>query len=326
MKILFSFPGHLSTVPMNRYVLETLKDLGHDVEPFNFGVGGIYPRMLKKSSRYRFLSYIDSKLLTLAKRFNPDIFLTIFGFDHRKEIIDHLRAMGIITACWWLNDPFRLNRSLRQAVAYDYYFTNAKGSLDDYKRAGIKNVFFLPVGIFPSVHRKIENIAVKYDICFAGDWGPVREEVLTSLADDFNIGIFGPWKKKLKKRSPLAGNIKKGGHFSPEEMAMAFNQSRIVLNIHSWFGKWDYGINPRVFEANGCGSFQISDYKEEIPELYEPGKEIVLYKTTGELKEKLSFYLHNENERKSIASQGYMKTMRCHTYGQRLMEMLHICG
>jgi spore maturation protein CgeB len=327
MKILLSIPGHLNTVPMSRYVYETLKSMGHNVRLFDFGAHGLCQSLLKKISREGFLSHIDKVLIEAAKGFRPDIFLTIFGFDHRKIVIERMKSMGIITICWWLNDPFQFKRSVDRASVYDYYFINSKGNINAYRDAGVKNIFFLPVGCYPSVHKKLDNAEIKYDICFAGDWHPVREDILNSLARDFNIAIFGPWKKrKMNKNSVLVKNVVRQTIFSPEEMVRIFNQFRIVLNIHSWFGKWDYGINPRVFEANGCGSFQICDYKDEIPELYEPEKEIVLYKSMEELKEKLSFFLAHEKERNEIAENGFLKTINHHTYEHRLKEMFHITG
>ncbi len=254
------------------------------------------------------------------------MFLTIFGFPHDKSTIEYIKNKGIKTVCWWLNDPFQFERSIKQASFYDYYFTNSKGSVHYYKKAGVKNVFYLPVGIYPPVHKKLENIEKKYDICFAGDWNPVRAEFLTLLSKEFHISIFGPWKKKVKNNKILAKNIVKNGFFSPQEMVKIFNESKIVLNIHSWFGKWNYGINPRVFEANGCGAFQIVDYKEEIEDIFEHKKEIIFYRNIEELKEALSFFLAHDRERVRIAENGYLKTIKYHTYEHRLKEMFYIIG
>lgn len=325
MKILLSIPMHLNTVPMNNYVFKTLKSMGHDVEVFNFGAHGLYQRMLKKFSKEKFLSYLSEILLEMIKKFKPDLFLTIFGFDHDKRVIEQIKSKGIVTVCWWLNDPFQFKRSVANASAYDHYFTNSKGNINEYRKAGLKNVFYLPVGCYPPVHRRLTGIDIKYDVCFAGDWHPVRENILGSLAKDFKVSIFGPWKrKKLNKNSILIKNRVKNNFFSPEEMVRIFNHSRIVLNIHTWFGKWNYGINPRLFEANGCGVLQICDYKEEIPELYEPEREIVLYRNIEELKEKILFFLTHDNPRLNIAENGFLKSMKYHTYEHRLREMLYI--
>lgn len=326
MKILLSAPGHLRTVPMSGYILKTLKGMGHEVTTFDYGVHGVYPRLLKILSKNSFLDYIDSKLIQLVQRTKPDLFLTVFGFDHRESIIKEIRSKGVISICWWLNDPFQIKRSLAQAGFYDYYFTNSKGNIKNYLDAGIKNAFYLPAGSFPDIHRKLNGTVYKHEVCFAGDWSPVREKILLEISKNFKVSIFGPWRKKVDNNSPLANNIIKDGFFTPEEMVRIFNTSKVVLNIHTWFGKCNYGLNPRVFEANGCGAFQISDYKEEIPELYEPEKEIVLYNDIPELKKKLSYYLQHTEKRTDIAKAGIQRTAHNHTYEQRLQEMLNVAG
>lgn len=323
MKVILSVPGHLKTVPMNGYVYQTLVDMGFEVRLFNYGASGIYPKLLKKISKKSFYTRMNTRLKKLADTFRPHVFLTIFGFDHDKEVIDHMRGRGIITSCWWLNDPFQIKRSLAQASNYDYYFTNSKGTLKDYQANGIRNAFFLPLGAYPKVHRRLPDEGKPYDICFAGDWGPMREKMLLSLAGDFKVSIWGPWKKKLGKDSILNECIVKDGFFTPDEMAEIFNRSKIVLNLHSWFGNWNYGVNPRLFEANGCGAFQLSDYKEEIPELYGPDKEIVLYENFDELRQKAAFYLASDGLRSEIAEQGFQRTAGQHTYAHRLAEMFY---
>jgi spore maturation protein CgeB len=147
--------------------------------------------------------------------------------------------------------------------------------------------------------------------------------MLLSLATDFRVSIWGPWEKKLDKNSILRKCIVKDGFFTPEEMVVMFNSSKIVLNLHSWFGNWNYGVNPRLFEANGCGAFQLSDYKEEIPELFEPGKEIALYNDFDELKQRAAFYLSADKERQDIAEKGLARTQKQHTYRHRMEEMFY---
>jgi spore maturation protein CgeB len=266
---------------------------------------------------------MNNRLKKLADTFKPDLFFTIFGFDHDREVIEYIRKKGIVTACWWLNDPFQIKRSLVQASNYDYYFTNSKFTLMEYAASGINNAFFLPVGAFPAVHRKLSDEGKPHDICFAGDWGATREKMLLSLATDFRVSIWGPWEKKLDKNSILRKCIVKDGFFTPEEMVVMFNSSKIVLNLHSWFGNWNYGVNPRLFEANGCGAFQLSDYKEEIPELFEPGKEIALYNDFDELKQRAAFYLSADKERQDIAEKGLARTQKQHTYRHRMEEMFY---
>jgi spore maturation protein CgeB len=326
VKIILAVPGHLKTVPMNDYVFWTLKSMGHEVHRFDFGNRGLKGRLLKRLSRQAFQRSLQQSLLRLLEEVRPDALLAVFGMDLPGELVAAVRQRRVTTICWWLNDPFQLGRSLAQAPYYDYYFTNARGCLPRYREAGVKRVFYLPVGCYPEVHRRLGTPGADYEVAFAGDWSPGREEILCLLARDFRVGIWGPWKKHLDLHSPLQRCLVKDGFFTPEEMTGIFHRAHVVLNIHTWFGKWDFGLNPRVFEACGCGAFQVCDFKEEIPEHYEPGTEIVLYRAIPELKERLAYYLAHPREREEIARQGHRRTHRDHTYRQRLAELLARCG
>lgn len=326
MKIILAVPGHLKTVPMNSFVYQTLVSMGHEVEVFNFGTRYLPYRFIKTLSKNLFDAILERNLKNLVDTYRPDAFLTIFGFDLRKGIIEYIKSRKIITICWWLNDPLQIERSLKIAGLYDFYFTNARGTLKDYQQAGLKQVFYLPVGCYPAVHRKLPDAQKKHEVGFAGDWDPLRERILTELAQNFDIAIWGPWKDKVAQNSILQRCIRKNGFFTPEEMTRMFNESHLVLNIHKWFGRFTFGLNPRVFEAPGCGAFQLCDWKEELAEHYHLEKDLVAYNSLDELKEKMLFYLDNLRKAVEIAQNGFLRTHREHTYVQRLTEMFDRCG
>lgn len=109
----------------------------------------------------------------------------------------------------------------------------------------------------PEVHRRTApRPEYRCEICFAGDWSPLREAWCEKLAEHFDLRIFGPWKKKLPAGSSLHACLT-DGFFTPEQMADMFASAAVVFNLHSWYGKWDHGTNPRLFEAAGCGACQV---------------------------------------------------------------------
>lgn len=326
LKIFLAIPGNLKTVPMNRFIEETLREMGHAVTVFNYGSRGILPRILKQLDLKLLTAHNDRAILGSIKKCKPDLFLTIYGFNHSAELVTLLRQQGITTACWWLNDPFQFDRSLVKAACYDFYFTNAEGSVAEYRQNGVPDAHYLPVGINPAVHRPLENCPKKYRVLFAGDWKKIREEILVEVAKDFPLALVGPWRKKLAENSPLRNNIISDGFFTPEEMVRFFNEADIVINIHTWFQTSAYGVNPRLFETCGCRALQISDRKADIARLYEEGKEVVLYDTVPELKNMIAYYLDHPAEREQIAENGYRRTVRDHTYRHRMTELLAICG
>jgi len=100
-------------------------------------------------------------------------------------------------------------------------------------------------------------------------------------------------------------------------------QSRITLNIHI-DQAGPYAANMRLFEATGVGTLLITDWKENLHEMFEPGKEVVAYRSSEECAEMIQYYLEHEEERKAIAQAGQQRTLREHTYYHRMQELVDI--
>jgi len=105
-------------------------------------------------------------------------------------------------------------------------------------------------------------------------------------------------------------------------MFQVLRDSRITLNHHGDVAP--YANNMRLYEATGVGALLITDWKENLIEMFEPGKEVVAYRTTEECVEMVKYYLEREEERKAIASAGQERILREHTYYQRTKELVEI--
>lgn len=330
MRILLAAPGHLRTVPMGGFVAAALRRLGHEVAVFDCaprwgdklrgalpGGGGSAPAM-------------NTRMCRIAAAARPDLFLTLFGFDVDEESVRALRRLGIATACWWLNDPFQLPRSLRQAGRYDFYFTNARGCLAEYRAAGVTSARFLPLAADPDVHRPqalttAEARQYESDVCFAGDWSPLREEWIRRLLPECRVRVWGPWGRKLAPDSPIRGFLA-DGFFTPAEMVRAFAGAKVVLNLHTWFGQWPYGVNPRLFEAAGSGACQLVDAKAEIPDLYDVPGEVACFDSFEECERLIARLLACEAARRAVGTRAAERTRREHTYDHRMQTLLEIVG
>jgi spore maturation protein CgeB len=334
MKVLVTSPGHLRTVPVADFVLRALRESGIETHllrtsmtPLEKAWKGIRHGLgLRKWSLD--YAHVNRRLKRWVEVEKPDLLLCIFGFDLFPETLEFVRRRGVTTVCWWLNDPIQFDRSLKQLLSYDFYFTNSRGSVEDYRRAGKGSVHYLPAACSPAVHRRLEldpknEEKFESEVCFAGDWGPVREAVLTRLVPEFDLSIWGPWRRKLSPSSPLYNRVR-GKWFTPEEMTRIFNGTNVVLNLHSWFGKFECGTNPRLFEAAGCGAFQLCDWKSDIPYLFTLQEEMVCYRSLDELKEQLRYFLKDDAARKQIGERARQRAMREHTYQDRIMTILEI--
>lgn len=115
----------------------------------------------------------------------------------------------------------------------------------------------------------------------------------------------------------------------PKESVKFYNGAQIVINLHRGFDHSGIGnevqalsVNPRTFEVNACGAFQLTDRRQDLEHFYQPGSEIETYSSAKELIEKIFYYLAHESERQEIAFNGLRKTVERHTFVHRLFEML----
>jgi len=69
----------------------------------------------------------------------------------------------------------------------------------------------------------------------------------------------------------------------------------------------------------------LSEYTPEIASLYEEDREIVFFRSTTELLQKVRYYLANEDERRRIAQAGRERLLQDgHEVGDRVKQVLHL--
>ena len=108
-------------------------------------------------------------------------------------------------------------------------------------------------------------------------------------------------------------------------MYQQLQRAKIALNIHIDLAE-NYAANMRLYEATGVGTMLVTDAKLNLHELFEPGKEVVAYRTPEECAELIAHYLEHPVEREAIASAGQQRTLREHTYYHRMQELVEIIG
>ena len=117
-----------------------------------------------------------------------------------------------------------------------------------------------------------------------------------------------PINKKLKKslQKPVFGL----------DMYQILSQAFICINQHIKIAD-NYAANMRLFETTGLGTLLLTDNKKNINELFEPDKEIIVYKNYYEAAEKIKYLLNNPQKAKEIALAGQKRTFKDHTYLNR---------
>lgn len=144
-----------------------------------------------------------------------------------------------------------------------------------------------------------------------------RIHILNTLAAEHDVTLYtGSDTSNLR-------NVKKRGRVDYwEKLPKIFYLSKINLNIT--MRSIETGIPQRVFDIMGVGGFVLSNYQEEMAELFVPDREIVLFKDVPELIDKVDYYLAHEEERIRIAMNGYKKVRERYSTQEAVGKMLKI--
>lgn len=106
------------------------------------------------------------------------------------------------------------------------------------------------------------------------------------------------------------------------EMPLIFRHSKINLNMTAKSIR--NGLSQRVFDVLSCGGFLITNFQNDLEDIFVPGEDLEVYTSLAELDDKIAFYLAHDEERKRIAQNGYNKAKALHSYDTRLLQMLDI--
>ena len=223
----------------------------------------------------------------------PDFVLAIdFGTHYILDIDYHPKAI------WLIDTHLSLICDETMVKSFDIVFVAQKEDYEKLKKK-FKYVYWLPLAADSEYHGK-KNLNKIYDIGFVGGLGMGnRKKFLLNLKREYPNSFIGP------------ADCKKIGEI--------YSQSKIVINYSI---KND--INMRIFEALMSGSMLITNRIKNngFNELFEENKDLVVFDSWKDLKEKIDYYLKNEEEREKIALSGYQNAINYHKYEDRVKFIL----
>ena len=339
IKVLVVSPVYGGSHPIALYCSSSLKKMGCNVELIDnsrFSDVMFFAKdMAKDGIRYERMidmmtSFLSEAVMAKCETFKPDLVFALAQSPLTIECLKRLKNNNIPTAYWFVED-FRLMSYWKNIAGYyDYFFVIQKGDFsDEMKKAGVKNCRYLPLAASPDVHKRVELSDDERDyygseVSFVGAGYYNRRLLFKGLLDhDFKI-----WGSEWDINSPLGRCVQRAAErVDTDETVKIFNASKININLHSStyhngvnpFGDF---VNPRTFEIAACGAFQLVDRRSELAELFEIGKEVIVFKDLEDLKQKISYYLNHPAERERIAENARKRVLKEHTYERRMCEML----
>jgi len=329
MKILFLDGMNTEIVSIATYLYDAAKS--HNVEceyvnlknirvRFGYRIIAFFKRYAYRRKQKGKSYYIAPKLSlhTLKKILQdaqPTVIVAVGSLHYylSKKDSDSLRKqLGFKWAFYdtdgffFLSDRSRINFYLKEELSrFDIIFTFSNSFADFLKRAHFNSVKFLPYGShrFEVLKTKASS---RQDLLFVGGAEFRRLFYLEKLAD-LNIKVYGgSWRKYISYMSQELREKIIFRDIKLDELSEEIFSSKIVLNIVNAESKAiDAGANLRAFEAMAHGVMLLTDYCEEVDEIFSIGEHLDVFNNAHELRKKVEFYLSHNDKRESIARSGY---------------------
>lgn len=235
-----------------------------------------------------------------------------------------------------LKDPLRYESTDMIASCHE-------GTVEFYKAKNIPTYHFR-FGFETSVLDKLDKRPPRYDVSFVGSLNIhknghlKRLELLSALnkSVDTQYWISGATHIPLLSKQ-MAKNLVRGvareslqlnrllassrGQAFGREMYQILADSRVTINNHI-DAAGAFAANIRLYEATGVGACLVTDWKENLSEIFDLDKEVVAYRSAGECVEKIKGLLNNEGMRKSIAAAGQKRVLEHYSLRDRIITFM----
>lgn len=350
MRIMVVAPGpRFSTYDTFRYYAQAFKELGHDVFTFNYHDHYAYHATALTELEGKDPESMELQLhaITLA---SEDLISRIAR--KRPELVFVISALALPQGVWdWL-DSFKdsLKKPFTTMVLFtespyidetqapilkriDLAATMDMASLDIFRSIN-ENSIYIRHAYNPEVHRPVpKSFEHAADVFMVGTGFPERIRLLAGIDwSGIDLRIFGGNWGDIEESDSLKGYYSIEFLDNDTDVPIYYSSSKINLNIFRT-AKWPgenvthispdlaYSISPRCYEVMGCGGFLLTDARQELLELFDDGKDLVVFDGAEDLEDKIHYYLINERARNKIAFSG-LKAVADHTYVDRSREII----
>jgi spore maturation protein CgeB len=203
---------------------------------------------------------------------------------------------------------------------YDLILSSLPNFVDHFRHMGLSAELHR-LAFEPRILNHLTNGNERIPVSFVGSLSPHHEariQLLEYLCNRLEVHVWAQGVEHLPEHSSIRRCYK--GRAWGVEMYQILQNSNVTINHHIDIAE-SYANNMRLFEATGVGTLLITDWKVNLKEMFEPGTEVVTYRSPEECTEMIQYYLAHEDEREAIARAGQQRTLREHTFYQRMQEL-----
>jgi len=266
--------------------------------------------------------WIEDIVAAQIKHYKPDVLINFAMDSIPGSSLFAVKEQGGLLVGWGEPPALLAKRNWRD---YDLVLAPSEGVVDIFRSMGVK-ADLLRYAFEPRVSSETPQELVKpVPVSFVGSiWKThaARSQLLEMLCTKLGQDMF-IWSPGIDDSTPVSIRQRYQGASWGADVFKKLSASKVTVNCHIDIAG-SFADNMRLFEATGVGCMLITDWKENLHRIFEIGKEVVAYRTPEECTELIQYYLTHDQERQVIARAGQERTLRDHTYYQRMQELLGV--
>ena len=303
--------------------MHTLRSLGHEVVSFDtspWATGGnrVFRSLAHRMNCGPHVWEMNRALIAHSRSIGPvNLVWTDKGRWICPETLDAIREQTRGRLLHYTPDAhFDDNRSrhLQKCVPlYDWVVTTKPFELERYKKCGAREILFALQGFDPrfiSYRQEPKDAALwASDVCFIGHCQPHYAACLRAASEVAGrLRVWGRRWPQYAKSNEWARPYVCGNGAWGVDYLRALANTKIALGL---LGKHiPETTTTRSFEIPAMGIFLLAERTDDHLALFEEGKEAECFGDDEELKDKIRFYLANDEARKRIAAAGRERCLR----------------
>jgi hypothetical protein len=246
--------------------------------------------------------------------------------------LQRLGELGVQRLNFLTDDPWnpshRASWFFQALPFYDHVFSPRRANLDDLRQLGCREVSYLPFAFAPKLHFPEEPGSTPgaeqsdVDLFFAGGADRDRVPYLAAcIRAGFRVRLHGGYWHRYR-----ATRAQAGGHVGPCELRRALGRARAALCLVRR-GNRD-GHVMRSFEIPAIGACMLTEDTEEHRAIFgADGENVVYFRNTDEMVERLRWLVEHDTERVRLAAAAHRLIVGGkNTYRDRLETMLTLAG
>jgi spore maturation protein CgeB len=265
---------------------------------------------------------LNRDLLSMAERERPDLVWTDKLLEMQPKTLDKLRAMGIATVSYMIDNPFGTRQDpgwrlyMKDIPHYDLHVVQRDANIADYKARGARDVIKIQTAYEPTIHfpppagwsdanrdREVSFIGTPYDD---------RAQFLTRLWRDYGVSVVISGSERLWRKA-----------LDPKAFSAMFRDGELYCDAYRE-GIWKSKINlsfvthanqdefvHKSFEIAGCGSFLLAERTQGHMDRFVEDQEAVFFSTLDECAARIRRWLPDEAGRARVAAAGHLRAASC---------------